>query len=82
MINSTTKQPYLTVRELKEILARHDDDLIVQVQCHKYTHLFSHPIVEAKRAMTRFSSGAHATTLLLIITDGDPKTSDSIEDNE
>jgi len=52
MINSTTKQPYLTVRELKEILARHDDDLIVQVQCHKYT------------------------------TDGDPKTSDSIEDNE
>lgn len=79
MINSTTKQPYLTVRELKEILARHDDDLIVQVQCYNNTNLVSHPIVEAKRTCTRFGFGAHATTLLLAITDGDPDQSKDIK---
>lgn len=82
MINSTTKQPYLTVRELKEILARHDDDLPITVIARNFMNLCSHPIVETRRKRIVFKFGAGAEVLQLTITDGDPKQSEYIEDNE
>lgn len=82
MINSTTKQPYLTVRELKEILARHDDDLPITVIARNFMNLCSHPIVETRRKRLLFESGTGVEVLQLTITDGDPKQSEYIEDNE
>jgi hypothetical protein len=82
VINSTTKQPYLTVRELKEILARHDDDLLITVVARNFMNLCCHPIVETRRKRIVFEFGAGAEVLQLTITDGDPKQSEYIEDNE